>query len=112
LGYATGRTLYYAKAGAAWAHESFSVTCNFGPVSGCINPTNQRFDQFSVSDTRLGWTVGYGIEFALARNWSAKGEVDYADFGNKNLTASDGTVINAGLRVIQAKVGVNYKLQP
>ncbi len=114
LGYATGRTLYYAKAGAAWAHESFSVTCNFGVtvLDTCTNPAGHRFDQFSVSDTRLGWTIGYGIEFALARNWSAKGEVDYADFGKKNLTASDGTVINAGMRVIQAKVGLNYKLQP
>ena len=30
LGYAWGRALYYAKAGAAWTHENFSVTCNLG----------------------------------------------------------------------------------
>jgi opacity protein-like surface antigen len=52
------------------------------------------------------------VEFALTRNWSAKGEIDYLDFGNKNLTASDGTIINAGLRVTQGKIGLNYRFNP
>ena len=33
-GYSWGRALYYVKAGAAWTHEEFSVTCNNGLVNG------------------------------------------------------------------------------
>jgi uncharacterized protein len=31
---------------------------------------------------------------------------------NRNLVASDGTVINAGMHITEAKVGVNYRLSP
>ena len=78
----------------------------------CANPAGAALTKISVSDDRAGWTVGYGVEFALTANWSAKGELNYIDFGNRNLTASDGTVINAGMRVTEAKIGVNYRLSP
>jgi outer membrane autotransporter protein len=110
LGYAWGRALYYAKAGGAWTHESFTVTCN-QPVP-CISPASSNLTQISVGDNRGGWTVGYGVEFALTPNWSAKGEVNYIDFGNRNLTAQDGTIINAGMRVTEGKIGVNYRFSP
>jgi outer membrane autotransporter protein len=118
LGYAWGRALYYAKAGGAWTHESLTVTCNqpAGVTSSvgipCTNPAGANLTQISVGDNRTGWTVGYGVEFALTPNWSAKGEVNYIDFGNRNLTAQDGTVINAGMRVTEGKIGVNYRFNP
>jgi hypothetical protein len=43
---------------------------------------------------------------------TAKGEVDYIGFGRKNLTTSDGTAVNAGMHIWEAKVGVNYRLSP
>jgi outer membrane autotransporter protein len=107
LGYAWGRALYYAKAGGAWTHETFTVTCN--SLLPCLSPTGGPLTQISVADDRAGWTVGYGVEFALTQNWSAKGEVNYIDFGNRNLTAQDATVINAGMRITEGKVGVNYR---
>jgi outer membrane autotransporter protein len=107
LGYAWGRALYYAKAGGAWTHETFTVTCN--SLVPCVSPTGGPLTQVSVGDDRAGWTVGYGVEFALTQNWSAKGEVNYIDFGNRNLTAQDGTVINAGMRITEGKIGVNYR---
>jgi outer membrane autotransporter protein len=111
LGYAWGRALYYAKAGGAWTHETFTVTCN--SLVPCVNQNGvPNLTQISVSDNRAGWTVGYGVEFALTPNWSAKGEVNYIDFGNKNLTAQDGTIINAGMRVTEGKIGVNYRFNP
>jgi outer membrane autotransporter protein len=111
LGYAWGRALYYAKAGGAWTHETFTVTCN--SLVPCVNQNGvPNLTQISVSDNRAGWTVGYGVEFALTPNWSAKGEVNYIDFGNKNLTAQDGTIINAGMRVTEGKIGVNYRFSP
>src|SRR5262249_7995344 len=33
------------------------------------------------SNTRSGWTVGGGIEYALGYGWSVKSEFLYADFG-------------------------------
>jgi opacity protein-like surface antigen len=120
LGYAWDRVLFYGKAGAAWTDEKLSATCNFGPINGLGNGfngnqqctsatvTTQISHGFTASDTRLGWTIGYGTEFAFSRAWSAKGEVDYADFGRKTLVASDGTVVNVGMHLLQAKVGINY----
>jgi opacity protein-like surface antigen len=109
LGYVWGRTLYYAKAGGAWTHEAFSVTCNNTPGTPCLAPTGAPLVQASAADDRMGWTAGYGVEFPLTQNWSVKGEVNYIDFGNKNMTASDGTVINAGMRITEGKIGLNYR---
>jgi opacity protein-like surface antigen len=109
LGYAWGHALYYAKAGGAWTHEAFSVTCNNTPGTPCLGPTGAPLVQTSAADDRLGWTAGYGVEFALTQNWSAKGEVNYIDFGSRNLTTPDGAVINAGIRTTEGKIGLNYR---
>jgi opacity protein-like surface antigen len=114
LGYAWGRALYYAKAGGAWTHETFTVTCTQpqGAPIPCTNPAGGNLTQISVADDRAGWTVGYGVEFAFTPNWSAKGEFNYIDFGNKSLTVQDGTILNAGMRVSEGKIGVNYRFNP
>lgn len=115
VAYAFGRTLFYGKAGIAWDHQVFSATCNLGPQNGgiaqqqCNNPAGNITNLISVSNNPIGWTAGYGVEFAITPSWSAKAEYNYFDFGTKNLTASDGTLINAGLHVSTVKVGVNYR---
>jgi opacity protein-like surface antigen len=121
VGYLFGpRTLTYLKGGVAFGHETWSVSCNLGPLNGafsdtgdffeeCRNPAGALFNNISASDTRVGGTIGYGVEFALTQNWSAKGEFDWIDFGSKTLTASDGTVFTAKQwSVSEVKVGVNY----
>jgi outer membrane autotransporter protein len=118
LGYLlTARTLGYVKGGVAIGHETWSATCNLGPLNGtlagalqsCTNPAGALLGNISASDTRVGGTMGYGVEFALTQNWSAKGEYDWMDFGAKNLTASDGTVFTAKQwSVSEVKVGLNY----
>ena len=131
FGYAVGRVLYYGKAGAAWTRDNFTASCNLGPQNFttlaftptapgqlCANPaglgahivglTIQGSNGFSASDERVGWTAGFGAEFGLTPNWSAKGELDYIDFGSRNLVASDGSAVNASLHVVEAKIGLNY----
>jgi opacity protein-like surface antigen len=113
LGYTWDRALFYAKAGIAFADESISATCNFGPTNAsqpqrCVNAAGAPFDQISAISDRAGLTIGYGVEFALTNHWSAKGEFDYIDFGGKSLTASDGTVFNAGAHLFEGKIGLNY----
>jgi opacity protein-like surface antigen len=118
-GYLFGpRTLGYLKAGVAFGQETWSVTCNYGPLNGtvagpalqaCNNPAGAPLNYISARDTRVGGTIGYGIEFALTQNWSAKGEFDWMDFGSKTLIASDGTAFTAKQwSVSEVKVGLNY----
>jgi outer membrane immunogenic protein len=69
-------TLLYAKGGAAWANYRFdlqSASLNFGVPS--------------VEQTRSGWTVGAGLEWMFARNWSVFVEYDHYDFGGGNVGA-------------------------
>jgi outer membrane immunogenic protein len=64
LGYAADRFMPYVTGGAA-----------FGEVEA-------RTPGFpGASDTRVGWTAGGGLEFALAGNWTAKAEYLYVDLG-------------------------------
>jgi len=115
VGYAWDRTLYYVKGGAAWTHENYSIICNLGAVNGavpqqaCTNTAGALFNRISASDDRIGWTAGFGVEFALTDNWSAKGETDYLSFGDNGLTLSDGTGINTKFHFWETKVGVNYR---
>jgi outer membrane immunogenic protein len=115
FGYAWDRTLYYVKAGGAWSHETFDATCNNGTYAPifvgrqCANPAGVTGSAFKASDGMFGWTIGAGVEFGLTPNWSAKGEFAYVDFGNRSLTASDGTIINGGMHIAEVKLGLNYR---
>jgi opacity protein-like surface antigen len=121
IGYAWGRELFYVKGGAAFTSAAVSATCDFGPANGtstvghrCAPATPTKFSStsngFNASDIMTGWTIGGGVEFALTPNWSAKAEVDYADFGNHALIASDGTPLTVGMHTLQVTIGVNYRL--
>src|ERR1700684_4069030 len=46
---------------------------------------------FSGSDDRAGWTIGGGLEFALAQNWTAKAEYLYVDLGKFNCSCGAAT---------------------
>jgi outer membrane immunogenic protein len=125
LGVARDTWLFYGKAGAAWTRTGDGVsTTETGPAPGFVPATLAG----SLSDTRVGWTVGTGIEWAFARNWTTKLEYDYIDFGTKveNIAASGtagsflppGTPFGANLpvsvsqNVSMVKWGVNYKFDP
>ena len=68
VGYAWDRALFYATGGAA-----------FGPVHDSF--TN-GLGTDSTSSTKIGWTVGGGVEYAITNNWSARVEYRYTDFGH------------------------------
>ena len=72
LGYAWDRFLGYVRGGYAWERDSYSIT----------NPTN--FAIATASQTRGGWTIGVGGEYAFTNMISAFIEYDYYDFGTKN----------------------------
>jgi len=97
IGYASDRWLFYAKGGGAWAQESATITnLTTGAAVG-------------ASRTRSGWTVGGGIEWAFAPQWSAKIEYDFVrlDSTNFNTFAGDTLTFNRDINMIMA--GVNYR---
>ena len=55
-------------------------------------------EQETASETRTGWTVGGGIEWAFWNNWSMKAEFDYYDFGTSSVTLV-GTFAGAPIEV-------------
>ena len=69
VGYAVDNWLWYVKGGAAWLDADYTIA---GVTHG---------------DTRTGWTVGTGLEWALGPNWSAKLEYNYLDFGSERVSA-------------------------
>jgi outer membrane immunogenic protein len=95
--------LFYVKGGAAWTNEK--VDDAFTRVDGiAVDPR--------TSSTRTGWTVGTGVEWAFAPNWSTTLEYDYYDFGSKALTLTDpnATVAVASFKdtIHEVTAGVNY----
>src|SRR6266536_3304571 len=105
LGWAAGPWLIYAKGGVAWAGDKYSADI---PI----------FDEhIQASETRTGWTVGGGVEWAFWDNWSAKLEYDFYDFGTRSVTFT-GTIsgvpeevpgIDIKQRISTVKFGINYR---
>ena len=102
FGYAFDRILAYGTAGAAFGN----VQANFSndPVSSTTEP---------------GWTVGAGVEVALAANWTAKAEYLFVDLANGSCTTDCAIQNPIGLPLIPniavkfnesiIRAGVNYK---
>ena len=118
IGFTWDRALFYVKGGGAWTNEHFSATCNLGPLQvanpvgqQCVNPARVNLNGATISAdiNRGGWIVGWGTEFALTRNWSAKAETSYLSFGDKDVIASDGSALNLGIHIWETKIGVNYR---
>ena len=90
------------------ARSAFPIVCTNQAGVVFANGTG-----FGTSSTRVGWTIGYGTEFDLGKNWSAKAEYDYISFGSHTALASDGTtIIRDRADISQVKVGLNYRFAP
>jgi outer membrane immunogenic protein len=107
LGWAADRLLLFATGGLAVGHLKSAYTLT--------NPGGLVF-QGSEATTRLGWTVGGGLEYALSPAWTAKVEYLYLDFGETSYLA----VLPAAApnyewkndvetRAHVARIGVNYR---
>jgi outer membrane immunogenic protein len=99
VGVAVDAALFYAKGGYAWANNKLSASA---PALG-----------FAVSDSHVhsGYTIGGGLEYMFAPNWSAKAEYQYYNFGNTTFTTGPGDIVGTRFRNDEhtAKVGINYR---
>jgi outer membrane immunogenic protein len=84
LGYSwTPAWLIYGQGGVVWSKVKAEITGFGGGFCGQFDIT---CDFGSASKTRTGWTVGGGVEWRFAPQWSAFLEGNYYDFGNKDRT--------------------------
>jgi outer membrane immunogenic protein len=75
------RWLFYATGGVAYGNVDYSANTNFGAPSFL-------FATFPVdfSTTKVGWTVGGGIEYAIGHHWSVRAEYLHYDLGDEDRT--------------------------
>ena len=95
LGYAVQPDLLlYFQGGGAWAQTSTNITAAGVQIG-------------QTSSTRTGWTIGGGMEWMFAPNWSTFLEGNYMDFGsNSGIVA--GIPVTAKATESNVLVGVNY----
>ncbi len=79
IGYAFNNVLLYAKGGAAVVDSKYEV-------NSAITGANFGSD----TDTRWGATVGAGVEYGFAPNWSLGFEYDHIFLDRKDVTFSNG----------------------
>ena len=100
VGYTWGPGLLYVKGGYAYSDNNESVTLGGVPVAFTTDVNHSN-----------GYTVGAGLEYMFAPNWSAKAEYQYYNFGNTTFTAGTPEIVGARFRDDEhtVKVGINYR---
>jgi outer membrane immunogenic protein len=107
------RLLVYGTGGLAYGHASLSTA-----LTRVRNGTNvcagNNCQTGSTSQTRVGWTIGGGAEWAFTNNWSLKAEYLYYDLGSLSHTMTDPnfpSIFNAEVRLKGSivRAGVNYR---
>jgi outer membrane immunogenic protein len=100
LGYTWGPGLLYVKGGYAYADYTESLT--FGGVPQMFALNNNHHD---------GYTVGAGLEYMFAQNWSAKVEYQYYNFGSTSFVTPAVLVPFGSTRDDEhtVKAGINYR---
>ncbi|MET4293344.1 outer membrane immunogenic protein [Bradyrhizobium sp. LB8.2] len=102
VGYAWNNVLLYVKGGAAVVGTKYDAS--LGGVSLA-----------SANDTRWGGTVGAGLEFGFAPNWSVGAEYNHIFLGgnDQNLTGGFGVLpVHVKQDVDMGLVRLNYKFGP
>jgi len=109
LGWAFDRWLIYGTGGLAYGTVESSGSVNFFVPVRLTGP-------YSDSATRVGWVAGAGLEGAITRNWTARVEYLYIDFGTANFSSPTMFPLAAGaitdsmhLRDNIVRVGLNYR---
>jgi outer membrane immunogenic protein len=100
-GYTWGPALLYAKGGYAFRdNNNIGVTVGGVPVAFTTNGKHQD-----------GYTVGAGLEYLFAPNWSAKAEYQYYNFGSTTFTTGPAAIVGTRFRDDEhtVKAGINYR---
>jgi outer membrane immunogenic protein len=125
VGYAADRFLIYATGGLAYGNSDSSATI-IGTTSGVTDHpfgTKYYFANWNGnnSDTKVGYAVGGGVEYAFTNNWTVRAEYLYYNLGSDTYQPlgywdqGTGTVgnrvpsIKSEINGSLLRLGVNYK---
>ncbi|TBW34720.1 porin family protein [Siculibacillus lacustris] len=99
-----------ARARAGYAFDNFLVYGTGGlAVANFRTKASDGFTTEKKSDVRAGWTIGGGVEYAVARNISVKGEYLYSDYGRENHNFGNVGPVRQDVSDHLVRVGLNYK---
>ena len=100
IGYTWGPGLIYVKGGYAYSDNRDTVTFAGAPIAFALSSSHSN-----------GWTVGGGLEYMFAPNWSAKAEYQYYDFGSSRFIAPAALVPFGSFHNDEhtLKAGLNYR---
>ena len=76
IGIAFDRALIYGTGGVAVTNFNTTLVDTTGFFTGVPGPNT------TITNTRAGWTVGGGIEYAVTDNWWVRAEYRYSNFGH------------------------------
>jgi high affinity Mn2+ porin len=99
LGYVRDSWMIYATGGYAFAGTR---VLNEPPTS----------DQEKKLNTRSGWSVGAGAEYALSPHWSARLEYLYNQYNTADAQFPSGTRYSSTMSFQEFRIGLNRKLGP
>jgi outer membrane immunogenic protein len=101
IGYTWGPGMAYVKGGYAHSDNNESMTFGGVPIGFVTS-----------GDHANGYTVGVGVEYVFAPNWSAKAEYQYYNFGSASFVAPPPTVAFGSFTTDDhvVSVGVNYRI--
>jgi len=119
--------LLTARGRVGWTVSNWLLFATGGLAMSRVSVTNAFADNVNLgedvvatnSKIKLGWTVGGGMEVALTRNWSVKGEYLYVDLGSVDTSSSVPRLVGVGysnalgvstsLTAHVARLGANFK---
>jgi len=109
VGYAFDRVLVYATGGVAFG----AFKTYFQSYGIDLDGVTTFYASDTSSPTRVGWTVGGGVEYAINNNYSLFGEYRYSDFGHiTEVPAFASGVTYTATRSLsqhQVQVGFSYR---
>jgi outer membrane immunogenic protein len=109
FGFTTGQWLFFGTGGAAYGNVDLSS--QFTTLG-----TTTALD---VSQMKIGWVVGAGLEYLLRPNWMLTLNYQYVDLGNVGLSSSAfnfpitvGQVANIHAQFQTVMIGFSYRFAP
>lgn len=88
LGWAQDNWLGYVTGGAAATQVKFDVLHTDNDFSGYSKASKERFV--------MGWSIGFGGEYALDKNWSLRGDYLFTRFGEVKSVSDVTSTNNSG----------------
>jgi opacity protein-like surface antigen len=113
IGYAVDKALFYATGGVAIGDVKYSNSyVGLSPLGFGL-----EFETAAASQTRVGWTVGAGIDYAVTPHWVVSGEYLHVDLGSLSTSglATTGSTptatfnVSTKLRSDIGRLGIAYK---